>query len=602
MLFYSEIKNGVANSLLNRFKIKIDQEQITLQPTRKDFEGDITVVLFNLAKLAGTSPESLGNEIGEFLKEHCAAVTRYNVVKGFLNIVITNKAWLSVLNEECSDTHFGFVELDQPQANAPILVEYSSPNTNKPLHLGHLRNILIGHSMSEILKAAGHKVIKVCLVNDRGIHICKSMLAWQKFANGNTPESTGIKGDHFVGKYYVEFDKLYKNQIEELVVEGNTEEEAKKNAPCMLEARELLLKWEKNDEYTIQLWKTMNSWVYAGFAQSYQLMGVAFDKMDYESQTYLLGKKIVEQGLTENIFYRKEDGSVWVDLTDSGLDHKLLLRADGTSVYITQDLGTAQQRHKQTPFSSLIYVVGNEQDYHFKVLRAIAKKLKMPYWENLVHLSYGMVDLPGGKMKSREGTVVDADDLINEMINEAKRITKELGKIEDFESTEAESLYRTIGLGALKYFILKVDPEKRMVFNPTESIDFNGNTGPFIQYTHARICSILRKANLSIALKNHAQFDPVTCSTVEAKEKELVKMILSYSDTISEAADKNNPARIANYIYELAKTFNQFYHEHPVIDECQVTTSLFRLYLCFQTARVIKAGILLLGIEVPDKM
>ncbi len=602
MLFSTEIKNGVADALLNRYKLKIDQDQISLQPTRKDFEGDITVVLFNLAKIASTSPESLGNEIGEFLTEHCAAVTKYNVVKGFLNVVINNKAWLSVLYEDCSDENFGTVKLDNPRANAPVMVEYSSPNTNKPLHLGHVRNVLIGHSISEILKAAGHKVIKVCLVNDRGIHICKSMLAWKKLANGATPESAAMKGDHFVGKYYVEFDKMYRNEIAQLTQEGMSEEDAKKKAPSILEAQELLRKWEANDPDTIQLWQTMNSWVYDGFAESYKLIGVGFDKMDYESQTYLLGKKIIDEGLQKEIFYQKEDGSVWVDLTDAGLDHKLLLRADGTSVYITQDLGTVQQRYKQSPFSSLIYVVGNEQDYHFKVLRAIAKKLNMSYWENLVHLSYGMVDLPSGKMKSREGTVVDADDLITEMISEAKRITKELGKIDDFESAEAEALYRTIALGALKYFILKVDPEKRMLFNPAESIDFNGNTGPFIQYTYARICSVMRKANQYPSLKNFTQFNPVTYNNIVPKEKELVKLILGYPDMVDEAAEKHNPSRIANHVYELAKTFNQFYHEHPVVDDAHVETSLFRLYLSHQTARVIKSGMLLLGIDVPERM
>ncbi len=602
MLFITEIKNGVADALLNRFKIKIDYDQIILQPTRKDFEGDITVVLFNLAKTASTSPENLGNEIGEFLTEHCAAVDRYNVVKGFLNVVVTNKAWLNIFYEESGDEHFGKVKLDNPQANAPVMVEYSSPNTNKPLHLGHTRTILIGHSISEILKAAGHKVIKVCLVNDRGIHICKSMLAWQKLANGSTPESTGIKGDHFVGKYYVEFDKLYKEEIAQLIQQGLSEDEAKKKAPSILEAQQMLLKWEANDPETIQLWQTMNSWVYAGFAESYNLIGVSFDKLDYESQTYILGKQIVDQGLKKGVFYQKEDGSVWVDLTEEGLDQKLLLRADGTSVYITQDLGTMQQRYKESPFSSLIYVVGNEQEYHFKVLRAIAKKLSIPYWENLFHLSYGMIDLPSGKMKSREGTVVDADELISEMISEAKRITKELGKIDDFESAEAEALYKTIALGALKYFILKVDPEKRMLFNPSESIDFNGNTGPFIQYTYARIRSVLRKANQIASLKIYPQFDTHTYLKLLAKEKDLIKVILEYPGVVDLASEKLSPSIIANHIYELAKTFNQFYHEHSVIDESQIDTSLFRLSIANQTARVIKAGMLLLGIEVPERM
>ena len=602
MLFAPEIKLAVAEAMLNLYKLNIDTSQILLQPTRKEFEGDITIVVFNLAKQAGKSPDAVGDEIGEFLTEHCGEVEKYNVVKGFLNVVVKTEAWLSLFSDVCTDKGFGYTVADSSFIHSPVLVEYSSPNTNKPLHLGHVRNNLIGYAVAEILKATGNHVKKVNLVNDRGIHICKSMLAWMKKGNGETPKSSGMKGDHLVGKYYVEFDKLYKAEINNLMNGGMPEEEAKKKAPVIIEAQELLQKWEANDTETVALWTMMNSWVYEGFEASYKLLGVDFDKTYYESQTYLLGKEIVKEGLEKNVFYKKEDGSVWIDLTEDGLDHKLLLRGDGTSVYITQDLGTAKTRHDETHFSKLIYVVGNEQEYHFKVLRAAMKKLGYSWWDGLHHLSYAMVDLPSGKMKSREGTVVDADDLMEEMIAEAKRITMELGKIEDFNSKEAEELYKTIGMGALKYFILKVDPEKRMLFNPAESIDFNGHTGPFIQYTYARIRSLLRKGEQIPDLKNFKDFDPTDYKSTETGEKELMKVMLRYPEVLAEAAERYSPALIANYAYELAKAFNGFYHEYAVVDVGNKESTLYRLLLSHQAAAIIKKSMSLLGITVPERM
>lgn len=602
MLFAPEIKLAVTEAMLNLYKQKIDTSQVLLQPTRKDFEGDLTIVVFNLSKQSGKSPDITGDEIGKFLMMHCAEVERCNVVKGFLNIVVKTEAWLSLFSDLCTDRDFGSFVPDAAFVHSPVLVEYSSPNTNKPLHLGHVRNNLIGYSVAAILKATGNHVKKVNLVNDRGIHICKSMLAWIRLGNGETPESSGMKGDHLVGKYYVEFDTLFKAEVETLVKSGITEEEAKKKAPVMQNAQEMLQKWEANDPETVNLWKTMNGWVYKGFEASYKLMGVDFDKTYYESQTYLLGKEIVKEGLDKNVFYKKDDGSVWIDLTEEGLDQKLLLRSDGTSVYITQDLGTAKQRFDETHFSKLIYVVGNEQEYHFKVLRAVMKKLGYDWWEGLQHLSYAMVDLPSGKMKSREGTVVDADDLMEEMIAEARKITMELGKIEDFNSKEAEELYKIIGLGALKYFILKVDPEKRMLFNPAESIDFNGHTGPFIQYTYARMRSVIRKGEQTAELKKYKDYDPSAYGKTEHAEKELIKLMLRYPETLGEAAERLSPALIANYAYELAKSFNGFYHEYAVVDVQQPESSLFRLMLCHQASAIIKRSMELLGITVPERM
>lgn len=602
MLFASPVKNAVANAMQHLYKVKTDVNDITVQPTRKEFEGDLTVVVFPLAKAAGKSPQDVGSEIGNYLREHAAEVASYNVVKGFLNLVVNNSVWLSVFNDVAEDKSYGISEPDAAFMNAPVLVEYSSPNTNKPLHLGHVRNNLLGYSVAEILKATGNHVKKVNLVNDRGIHICKSMLAWKKNGNGETPESSGMKGDHLVGKYYVEFDKIYKEEVASLVTNGSTEEDAKKKAPVMLEAQEMLRKWEANDPETVALWKKMNDWVYAGFDATYKMMGVDFDKFYYESQTYILGKEIVQEGLDKKVFVKDDDGSVWVDLTDDGLDRKLLLRRDGTSVYITQDLGTAKKRHDETNFSRSIYVVGNEQDYHFKVLKLALKKLGYDWWNELHHLSYNMVDLPSGKMKSREGTVVDADELMQEMIDEAGKITKELGKIDDFTSEEAEQLYKTIGLGALKYYILKVDPEKRMLFNPEESIDFNGHSGPFIQSTYVRCRSVMRKGDSVASLKNYKDFDPSFYSKLEAKERELLKGVLRYPEVLDEAAERFSPAVIANYVYELAKAYNGFYHEHAVVDAENVEVSLFRLKLTEQTARVLKMALALLGISVPERM
>ncbi|MEP7265910.1 MAG: arginine--tRNA ligase, partial [Bacteroidota bacterium] len=544
----------------------------------------------------------VGAEIGNYLSEHAAEVSSFNVVKGFLNLVVNNSVWLSVFNDVAEDKSYGISEPDSSFVDAPVLVEYSSPNTNKPLHLGHVRNNLLGYAVAEILKATGNHVKKVNLVNDRGIHICKSMLAWKKYGNGETPESSGMKGDHLVGKYYVEFDKINKEEVASLVTNGNSEEDAKKKAPVMLEAQEMLRKWEANDPETVALWQKMNTWVYAGFDTTYKMMGVDFDKMYYESQTYILGKEIVQEGLDKGVFFKKDDGSVWVDLTDEGLDQKLLLRSDGTSVYITQDLGTSRLRYQETHFSRLIYVVGNEQDYHFKVLKLALKKLGYDWWNDLHHLSYAMVDLPSGKMKSREGTVVDADELMEEMISEAKRITKELGKLDDLASDEAEQLYKTIGLGALKYYILKVDPEKRMMFNPEESIDFNGHSGPFIQSAYVRCRSVMRKGDSVTSLKNYKDFDPSFYNALENKERDLLKNVLRYPEVLDEAAERFSPAVIANYVYELAKAYNGFYHEHAVVDAENVEASLFRLKLTEQTARVLKMALALLGINVPERM
>lgn len=603
MVFEQEIKAVVVQAFEKIYGKSLDPQSVVCQSTRKEFPGDITVVVFGLAKMAGQSPDAVGKALGEALPELNPAILACNLVKGFLNIELRNEFWVDYYKNTLGAPGFFLHHKADADSNRPVLVEYSSPNTNKPLHLGHIRNNLLGYSVAELLKAVGWPVMKVNLVNDRGIHICKSMLAWQKSGLGETPASGGLKGDHLVGKYYVEFDRMYKAQIDELVSRGIGEEDAKRDAPVMQEAREMLRKWESGDAEVIELWKKMNGWVYEGFARTYNLLGVDFDRTYYESEMYLLGKAVVDEGLAKGVFFKKSDGSVWVDLTDEGLDQKLLLRGDGTSVYITQDLGTAIKRFEETSFSRLIYVVGNEQDYHFKVLKLILKKMGYPWWDSLYHLSYNMVDLPSGKMKSREGTVVDADDLMQEMINEAGRITRELGKIENFESEEAEQLYKSIGLGALKYFILKVDPEKRMLFNPAESIDFNGHTGPFIQYTHARIRSVIRKASAYDELRSFRDFDlGKYADRMNNLEREAVKCILRFTDELEDAAERFSPAIIANYVYELAKVFNQFYHECPIVDLQQPEASLFRLRICFDVAEVIRKCMSFLGIRVPEKM
>jgi arginyl-tRNA synthetase len=571
---------------------EIPETQVTLQETRKEFEGQITVVTFPVTRFSKKSPEQTGTEIGEYLQEHVAEISAFNVIKGFLNISLSDRYWISVLNEVVTRQDFG----QFPRNGRRLMVEYSSPNTNKPLHLGHIRNNLLGYSVAEILKAYGYDVIKANLVNDRGIHICKSMLAWQKFGNGETPESSGLKGDHLVGKYYVIFDKEYKKEIDTLKEGGQTEEEAKKNAPLIKEAQTLLQKWEAGDDEVISLWKTMNGWVYEGFAHTYKQLGVDFDKYYYESDTYLLGKDIIQEGLNKGVFFKKEDNSVWIDLTDEGLDQKLVLRGDGTSVYITQDLGTAQLKYDEFGMDESIYVVGNEQDYHFKVLFLILKKLGKSWAEGMFHLSYGMVDLPSGKMKSREGTVVDADDLMAEMIQTAKTRTEELGKTEDFSEEEKAELYGTIGMGALKYFLLKVDPKKRLLFDPNESVDFQGNTGPFIQYTHARIQSVLRKAGFDSASA------VVVPATISPYERDLIQVLANFPEVIAASAQEFSPAQLANYAYEVAKLYNKFYHEESILKAEQADVKAFRLHLSASAAKIIAESMRLLGIEVPERM
>ncbi len=573
------------------YQTDITAADISLQETRKEFEGQITVVTFPFTKFSRKSPEQTGNEIGEYLKNDLPEVAGFNVIKGFLNISLADSYWLDQFHHKILADDFAIFKPNGKK----VMVEYSSPNTNKPLHLGHVRNNLLGFSVAEILGAAGYEVIKSNLVNDRGIHICKSMLAWQKFGNGETPESTGMKGDHLAGKYYVLFDKEYKKQIDELKTAGQTEDEAKKNAPIIKEAQEMLLKWEAGDTAVIDLWKTMNGWVYAGFAETYKKLGVNFDKYYYESNTYLLGKDIIEEGLQKGVFFKKEDGSVWIDLTEDGLDQKLVLRADGTSVYITQDLGTAQLKYNDYQMDESIYVVGNEQDYHFKVLFLILQKLGKTWAKGLYHLSYGMVDLPSGKMKSREGTVVDADDLIDEMEKTAKEQTETLGKVEDFGEEEKQQLYHTIGMGALKYFLLKVDPKKRLLFDPNESVDFQGHTGPFIQYTHARIKSVLNRAG-------YENNNKVNTSLLADIERDLIVILTLYPDIISQAAEGYNPGIVANYVYELAKVYNKFYHEKSILQAEDEQLKQFRLQLSAASAKVINKGMGLLGIQVPERM
>ncbi|HEY4617954.1 MAG TPA: arginine--tRNA ligase [Flavobacterium sp.] len=574
------------------FNIVIDK--VEFQTTRKEFEGDITMVIFPLLKVVKSNPVELGNKIGNYLVENVEEVARFNVVSGFLNIVISDKYYLNFFNGIRGDLKFGFIT-PNPDDKA-VMVEYSSPNTNKPLHLGHVRNNLLGYSVAEIIKASGKKVYKTQIINDRGIHICKSMLAWQKFGNGETPESTGLKGDKLVGNYYVAFDKAYKAEIAQLMGEGKTEEEAKKQAPIILEAQEMLLKWEAGDEEVISLWKKMNQWVYDGFATTYKNLGVDFDCYYYESNTYLLGKDVVQIGLEKGVFEKDPDGSVWIDLTDEGLDRKIVLRSDGTAVYMTQDIGTAIQRVKDYPdVGGMVYTVGNEQDYHFKVLFLILKKLGFDWSENLFHLSYGMVDLPSGKMKSREGTVVDADDLMQEMTETAQKIAEDLGKLDSYSPEEKAELYSTIGLGALKYYILKVDPKKRILFNPEESVDFAGNTGPFIQYTYARIQSIIRKANFDFSSKSEM-------IALHEKEKELLKQLELFPEVIQNAAQNHSPALLANYTYDLVREYNSFYQTVPILGSEVETEKIFRVQLSKKVADTIASSFKLLGINVPERM
>jgi len=586
----STLKSIAITAINDLYKINI--ATVEIQPTRSDFEGDLTIVVFPLLKSIKTSPMELANKLGEYIVGAENSFTSFNVVSGFLNIVVSDEYYLNQFNSIKEKSDFGFVK---PTTSDYTMVEYSSPNTNKPLHLGHIRNNLLGFSVSQILKASGRNVLKTQIINDRGIHICKSMVAWVKFGNGETPESTSVKGDKLVGKYYVLFDKEYKKQISLLVEDGNSEEDAKKNAAILVEAQKMLLKWEAGDDEVVKLWKTMNEWVYKGFAQTYKTLGVDFDNYYYESETYLLGKEFIKQGLSENVFFKKEDGSVWCDLTEDGLDEKIVLRSDGTAVYMTQDIGTAIQRVKDYPtINSMVYTVGNEQDYHFKVLFLILKKLGFGWSNNLHHLSYGMVDLPSGKMKSREGTVVDADDLLEEMTTTARDISLELGKLEDLNEDEKNKVYNVIGQGALKYFILKVDPKKRILFDPKESVDFQGNTGPFIQYSYVRIQAILRKID-KVSVEDYN-------GKVEAVEKDLIKQLLMFPTAIQKAANIHSPALIANYLYDLVKVFNSFYHSSPILKTSFEDRKMFRLQLSKAVSFAIKNALDLLGIGVVQKM
>ncbi len=587
--------SAVQQALTTLYGVETDEKNIQLQKTRKEFEGDITLVVFPFVKAVRKSPEQIANELGEALVQNVREVEAFNVVKGFLNLVIAPTYWIEKFSAIYPQADFG---LKPSPSGETYMVEYSSPNTNKPLHLGHLRNNFLGYSVAEIMKAAGHTVYKTQIINDRGIHICKSMVAWLKFGNGETPETAGIKGDHLVGKYYVIFDKEYKKQIAGLVAAGASEEDAKKQAPILLEAQEMLRKWEEGDPETVALWKKMNQWVYDGFAQTYEMMGVDFDELYYESDTYLKGKEIVLKGLKDGIFYKKDDGSVWCDLSDYNMDDKLLLRADGTSVYMTQDIGTAVERYKKHPdLTGMIYTVGNEQNHHFKVLFIILKKLGYSWAEKCYHLSYGMVDLPSGKMKSREGTVVDADDLMESVINDAKQMTQERGHIDEMTEEEKENLYKTIGLGSLKYFLLKVDPKRRMLFDPKESIDLNGHTAPFIQYAYARIQSLLAKAK-------EKGFEPALPENIspEKLEIDLIKQSLAFREVVMQAAAEYSPAIIANYIYELVKAYNHYYQTVPILRESDTGKIQWRLALSKKIAEIIKPGMKLLGIDVPDRM
>lgn len=591
------IFSAVKQALQNLYQLDASEQQIQLQNTRKDFEGDVTLVVFPFLKFSKKSPEKTAEEIGTYLQENVDEIQSYNVIKGFLNLVVHNKYWIQKLKEAGQDENYGIVK---PNSDSRlVMIEYSSPNTNKPLHLGHIRNNLLGYSLAEILVANGNRVVKTNIVNDRGIHICKSMYAWKKWGNNETPENTGMKGDHLVGKYYVEFNKHYQQEIEELVKEGYSKDEAENKAPSIMAARELLRKWEARDEETVALWKKMNDWVYKGFDKTYKKLGVDFDKIYYESDTYLAGKEEVLRGLKKKIFYQKDDNSVWADLTKEGLDNKILLRSDGTSVYMTQDIGTAKMRYNDFDIDEMVYVVGNEQNYHFQVLSILLDKLGFEWGKDLHHFSYGMVELPSGKMKSREGTVVDADDLMEEMIDVARRMSEELGKLDALSEEETEETFEIIALGALKYFILKVDPKKNMLFNPEESIDFNGNTGPFIQYTYARIQSVLRKAkdkNITTGGNINSNVE------LSVKEKDLLKRLAQFPEVIKEAGENYSPAVIANYCFELVKEFNQFYHDHTILGETDEDKRLLRLNLSSTVAKVVHSGMGLLGIKLPKRM
>ena len=597
MKIEEKLTKAVVDGLKALYGQDVAAAQVQLQKTKKEFEGHLTLVVFPFLRMSRKGPEQTAQEIGEYLKANEPAVAAYNVIKGFLNLTVAPSAWIELLDDIHADDRYG---LTAATPESPlVMIEYSSPNTNKPLHLGHVRNNLLGNALANIIAANGNRVVKTNIVNDRGIHICKSMLAWLKYGNGETPESSGKKGDHLIGDYYVAFDKHYKAEVAQLMEQGQTKEEAEANAPLMKEAREMLVKWEAGDPEVRALWKKMNDWVYAGFDETYRMMGVSFDKIYYESETYLEGKKKVLEGLEKGLFYRKEDGSVWADLTGEGLDHKLLLRSDGTSVYMTQDIGTAEQRFSDYPIDKMIYVVGNEQNYHFQVLSILLDRLGFEWGKSLVHFSYGMVELPEGKMKSREGTVVDADDLMAEMIATARETSGDLGKLDGLTPEEAEEIARIVGLGALKYFILKVDARKNMTFNPKESIDFNGNTGPFIQYTYARIRSVLRKAQEAGITLPERLPEGIGLS---AKEEGLVQMLADFAAVVRQAGTDYSPSLIANYCYDLVKEYNQFYHDFSILREENEAIRLFRLVLSAEVAKIVKSGIGLLGIEVPERM
>ena len=595
----SQIMNAAQQAVKALYGQEVPEKMVQLQKTRSEFEGNLTLVVFPFLKISKKNPEQTAQEIGQYLVDNCEAIAAFNVVKGFLNLVIAPAAWLSLLADMDADEHYG--EKQATNESPLVMIEYSSPNTNKPLHLGHVRNNLLGWSLAQIMQANGNKVVKTNIVNDRGIHICKSMLAWLKWGNGETPESSGKKGDHLIGDYYVAFDKHYREEIKELVAQGMDEEKAKQEAPLIKEAHEMLVKWEQNEPEVRALWEKMNNWVYAGFDETYKRMGVSFDKIYYESQTYLKGKAKVEEGLAKGLFERHEDNSVWADLTNEGLDKKLLLRSDGTSVYMTQDIGTAEMRFQDYPIDKMIYVVGNEQNYHFQVLSILLDRLGFKWGKELVHFSYGMVELPNGKMKSREGTVVDADDLMQLMIDDALKTSMELGKFADMEEEERNEIARIVGMGALKYFILKVDARKNMLFNPEESIDFNGNTGPFIQYTYARIRSILRKAQNIPNIPNIPN-TPNTLNILNEKEVELIQKMSEYGAAVEQAGKDYSPSGIANYCYELTKVFNQFYHDYSILNEEDEQKRQVRLVIARNVGKIIKNGMALLGIEVPERM